>query len=261
MKKNRLEEQNFDIKTNIATNKNLTYFICFSFFLSCLYLFVFWSNFNINIFQHLTIQEILLRSITPILFFAFSMYVVLIGKAISKKNERATPSNEPVNPEEAEEGNKEEKPIIKHLINILLLAIIPTAAGAFFIYRREDPIGYMLYAYSVGGLALYSLTQSEVHKLFSKNEELSATLMVAIVFMTASTAGLAMNNAMLIKTGKTSFLISVHSTITNEKSLYRLIGEAGDQTFLWEEESETVIQINSSKIDLIKVKRYQPDSK
>lgn len=206
--------------------------------ISCINLYFYWSIFEINIFDHITVPEILARSAFPLIITSSTFLGVILAM---------TDTN-------VTENEKEQKSYFQEFKTTLLIALAFFIVGAVALYKGDFRLLPMM---AMGTLMVLFTTQrfNRAVLYITEVSGIPSSLTIALAIMVSISSTYSMGSALNIKTGKNYKYAEIEAMSEKIKGAY--IGRSESSVFIWRfEEKETVIvsQREIKKIKLTKIK-------
>ena len=210
----------------------------FSFIISTLNLYVFWTPFGINIFDHLTTSEILVRSIKPLFL---GIGVLLMTAFMQVHDEELRPAIDEVH---------EKKTLIDKATHCVMstFGFQTLFIGIAAHYKLETNFHILMYSLAGLVLSIQLLIKIGTYQKIIKTYGIprnGINLSAILIVMTVSSAYM---NAENIKDriSYTRAEITLKEKDTKIRKIY--IGETANTLFFYSFESDEVLEINRSEI-------------
>lgn len=207
-----------------------------SFFISCLYIKIFWVHFGIDIFNELSASEILIRSITPI---SLSILVIVVALVMHIAEENRPEGEKPTIPRIEIGKNK------FHNTLAFILLHIPLAAS-FFV---EPPLDIPLKFTTLTLATVFIVGFFKFHLALYSSTSIPPVLLMIFIFVTGSTIASAILDSRSILDGHNYQEIIIRHNENTETSKKIYIGRTQTTIYTWSPEKEEVEAFFRNKID------------
>ncbi|OGP75448.1 MAG: hypothetical protein A2Y80_00200 [Deltaproteobacteria bacterium RBG_13_58_19] len=212
------------------------------FAVSVLYLYGFWSNFNLNIFEFISINDVIRLSIFSILFFVGSLLIGhLLGMAFLGD---VLPPGGGADTSIGRFGRK----YWKYLVGIVLILII-------IINRMiQNPNKWFIIAVLIGNLSLILTHLDFFIQLIPNPQARSSILVLLFLIMGISHAEGRVEGARIIE-GKAKYIIDLQQSKLDGKLsgdyIVAFVGLAGSRYILFGTQTKRIFIVNAKDTELI----------
>ena len=225
-----------------------SFILVFSVFIGGLYQWGYWGYFYVNIFQYISLSEILMDSIIPLGTVSISCLVVLVLRSSPKlPTGRVLPAGG---------GRNTRVGVWLNKIKILLLLLYLSLCGATLVFL-DQPYNIAMFLILVGMPIPFILSETGLGKNVIKNDFLRDSVIIYVVTITSISYGDgAMNAASIIKGDAYS-----EARVNDETVTFKFLGQIAGSVFLLKEDNKTVEVRGASdihKLDLTPMTHGHP---
>lgn len=222
----------------MRTQSIIALLTAFSFIISTVNLYTFWTPFGINIFDHLTTSEILVRSVKPL----FLGIGVLLTTAFLEIHE------EELRPEINEIQKR--KTIMDKFTHFVMSTFGLQIIGLGMLIQYKSETNFHITAYSIGGIVLTMQIMIKIgtyQKAVNKYNIPKNSISLAMILLAMTTSS-AYSNAENIKDRIYYTRAEVTFKENNDKVQKIYIGETQSTLFFYSFKSNRVTEINRKEI-------------
>ncbi|PSF14417.1 hypothetical protein [Marinobacter shengliensis] len=202
--------------------------------ISCINLYFYWNVFDINIFNHITIPEILARSAFPLILTSSTF----LGVILALTNTKITDNTD-------QRGS-----YFKEFKSILLVALSFFTTGIIALYLGDFRLLPMM---AMGTLMLLFTTKKFNRSVnyITQISGIPSSLNIALVIMATISSTHSMGSALNIKAGKSYKYAEIETMSENITGAY--IGRSDSSVFIWKIERKETLIVSQSEIKKIKL--------
>ncbi|MGF1841553.1 MULTISPECIES: hypothetical protein [Vibrio] len=217
----------------------------YSLSVSLLYLFGFWSSFDINVLEYIAISDVLKSALSPLLY---ALLLVAVGVALG--NLFSTPINKYMPP-----GGGKHLPEAKYYRALIFVTLLMLFVAIFYIifFETGGARWFKVAALSMMFLPIV-IGDASFAEGYLKHKQSRVIIINILASLSLYSFGWGASNAKVIKSeGK---VVSINGVET--ELVY--IGWAGDFLFLWDDKKNMVVARNKSTVHSIekKLKENKP---
>ncbi len=223
----------------------LTLLTPYSLFISILYLFGFWSSFNVNVLEYIALTDVLKSAMMPLLYSALLATVGFsFGRMLGMPLSKSLPP-----------GGGQHLPISKYIRWLLRLAFLSLVLA--IIYQIVFESGNYRW-FTVAALSMLILPvlvdDAGVIEDFIPHKNVRVVIANVLVAVAVYAYGWGAVDAKEVKSNEQNLKIN------GSKVEYKYVGWAGDYLFLWDTKSNTIIAKAKRTVDTIEYKVLEDKS-
>ncbi|EJL6396798.1 hypothetical protein NMR99_003889 [Vibrio navarrensis] len=208
----------------------------YSLVVSLLYLFGYWSSFDVNILEYIAISDVIKSALTPLLYaLIFVSIVVILGNAVG------VPLAKYMSP-----GNSRNRPEAKYFRTILWICLVfVLAAACFVVLFQSGSSRWVIVATLSTVLVPFLVGDASFAKGYCKHEKLRMLVVNVLAVLSLYSFGWGAVDAQYVKSeGKTV-------SINGQETELIYVGWAGEFLFLWDQSKNSVVARSKSSIQVL----------
>lgn len=208
----------------------------YSLVVSLLYLFGYWSSFDVNILEYIAISDVIKSTLTPLLYaFIFVAFGVALGSAVNAPLAKFMPP-----------GGGRHRPEAKHFRAILWLGLgVLFASICYVVFFQSGNSRWLRVAALAMMLMPFLIGDASFAKGYLKHDQLRVVVINILASLSLYSFGWGASDAQSVKSE--GHLISINGKDTG----LTYVGWAGDFLFLWNQSKNSVVAYSKSSIQFI----------
>ena len=208
----------------------------YSLVVSLLYLFGYWSSFDVNILEYIAISDVIKSALTPLLYaLIFVAFGVVLGNAVSMPITKYMPP-----------GGGQHRPEAKYFRAILWLGLGLLSLAIFYVIFFQAGGSRWLRVAALSMVFIpFLIGDASFAKGYLKHDHLRILVVNILASLSLYSFGWGASDARSVKSD--GYLVSINGKETD----LTYIGWAGDFLFLWDQSKNSVVARSKSSIQFM----------